>query len=313
MRTFYTYIKSFVSEHYETKLYLFFAFITGSLICLNYVFDFEDSHLKTIANGTTSFLAYSATHAVGYYSIILLLFFYRKDKSFIRSWEFWLKSLIIIFAFGFDRSLRLFDYLSDFPGPTRVYLHRTIKNVIWLITILIPITTAYFIWDRKQLKNLYGLTVKGVYFKPYFSLLLIIIPLTFFASFSEGFQIQYPSYKAYYGTLIIRNGIMPEWLTIVVYEACYLFDFIPIELIFRGFLIHSMIRLLGKDVILPMAAMYAVIHFGKPPGETISSVFGGYILGVISYYSKNIWGGVFVHMGLAFFMEFFAFIQIHYM
>ncbi len=66
---------------------------------------------------------------------------------------------------------------------------------------------------------------------------------------------------------------------------------------------------MGKNVILPMAATYAVLHFGKPIGETISSIFGGYILGVIALYSRNIWGGVFIHGGTAFFMEAFAFLK----
>jgi membrane protease YdiL (CAAX protease family) len=76
---------------------------------------------------------------------------------------------------------------------------------------------------------------------------------------------------------------------------------------FRGFLVIGLSKLLGKNVILPMAATYVVLHFGKPMGETISSVLGGYILGIIALYSRNIWGGVFIHGGIAFLMEVFAF------
>ena len=52
------------------------------------------------------------------------------------------------------------------------------------------------------------------------------------------------------------------------------------------------------------------LHFGKPLGECISSVFGGYILGVIALYSRNIWGGVVLHMGVAALMELAAFSQL---
>jgi len=58
-----------------------------------------------------------------------------------------------------------------------------------------------------------------------------------------------------------------------------------------------------------MVAAYAVLHFGKPLGESIGSIFGGYILGIIALYSRNIWGGVFVHGGIALLMEIFAFLQ----
>ncbi len=59
-----------------------------------------------------------------------------------------------------------------------------------------------------------------------------------------------------------------------------------------------------------MAATYVFLHFGKPMGEAISSGFGGYILGIIALYSGNIWGGVFVHVGIAWLMEAMAWMQI---
>jgi hypothetical protein len=58
-----------------------------------------------------------------------------------------------------------------------------------------------------------------------------------------------------------------------------------------------------------MAVIYCQLHFGKPLGEAISSIFGGYILGVISYQTKNIWGGVLVHVGIAWLMEVAGFFQ----
>jgi len=94
----------------------------------------------------------------------------------------------------------------------------------------------------------------------------------------------------------------------ITYEFFYLTDFLNTELLFRGFLVIGVSKYLGKDSILPMVAAYAVLHFGKPLGETISSVFGGYLLGVLAYYSKNIWGGVILHITLAGSMEFFAFL-----
>jgi len=92
----------------------------------------------------------------------------------------------------------------------------------------------------------------------------------------------------------------------VIFEMVYVSNFLTTELLFRGFLVIGMVKYLGKDAILPMVACYAVLHFGKPLGETISSVFGGYILGVIAFYSKNIWGGVFIHGGIALLMELFS-------
>jgi hypothetical protein len=43
--------------------------------------------------------------------------------------------------------------------------------------------------------------------------------------------------------------------------------------------------------------------------ECISSAFGGYIIGAFAFYSKRIWGGVALHVALAWSMEFFAWLQ----
>ncbi|MDP6435740.1 MAG: hypothetical protein QGG46_00705 [Gammaproteobacteria bacterium] len=72
-----------------------------------------------------------------------------------------------------------------------------------------------------------------------------------------------------------------------------------------------MVGLLGKDCILPMVALYTSIHFGKPLGECLGSIFGGYILGVIALYTRNIWGGTIIHIGVALTMELAAHLQ-HY-
>lgn len=58
-----------------------------------------------------------------------------------------------------------------------------------------------------------------------------------------------------------------------------------------------------------MVATYAFLHFGKPMTEAISSVFGGYILGIIFLYNRNVWGGVIIHMGVAWVLELFGYLR----
>ena len=102
---------------------------------------------------------------------------------------------------------------------------------------------------------------------------------------------------------------VPEWVTIDIYEFAYGFDFITVELLFRGFMVVGMIKLLGRHAVLAMAVTYCFLHTGKPLGEAISSIFGGYLLGVIAYETKSIWGGVIVHVGIAWMMEIIGFLQ----
>ncbi len=68
-------------------------------------------------------------------------------------------------------------------------------------------------------------------------------------------------------------------------------------------MILAFVKYAGKHAILPMALFYCTIHFGKPLGECISSFFGGIILGVVTYHTRTIWGGLIVHLGIAWLME----------
>ena len=94
-----------------------------------------------------------------------------------------------------------------------------------------------------------------------------------------------------------------SWPWKVGYELSYGLDFLSIELFFRGLLVIGLVRYAGEKAILPMAAFYCTIHFGKPLGECITSFSGGLALGVLAYRTRSILGGLIVHLGLAWMME----------
>ena len=71
----------------------------------------------------------------------------------------------------------------------------------------------------------------------------------------------------------------------------------------------TLARYLGAYAVYPMVAVYCYIHFGKPFAEALGSIFGGYILGVISLESRSVMGGVLIHIGVALGMEILAFAQ----
>jgi len=93
------------------------------------------------------------------------------------------------------------------------------------------------------------------------------------------------------------------WPWKLFYELSYGLDFLSIELLFRGLLVIGLVRYAGQHAILPMAAFYCTIHFGKPLGECASAFFGGLILGVIAARTRTVLGGLIVHLGLAWMME----------
>ncbi|HTI12668.1 MAG TPA: CPBP family intramembrane glutamic endopeptidase [Puia sp.] len=146
----------------------------------------------------------------------------------------------------------------------------------------------------------FGLTVRGFRGRPYFLILLFLVPLVVLASTRPDFLHTYPKVK---NIAFIGGCTTPLWPWQLLYEVSYGLDFLSIELFFRGLLVIGLARYAGEYAILPMAAFYCTIHFGKPLGECISSFFGGLALGVIALRTRSILGGLIVHLGLAWLME----------
>jgi hypothetical protein len=178
--------------------------------------------------------------------------------------------------------------------------------IYWPLLLMIISGILFIFWkyfDREE--PFYGLTNKNIIWKPYWIMLLIMVPLVTLASTQADFLAVYPKLKSIAG---VYNELGITWWHKLLFELSYGSDFIGIELFFRGFLILGFMKWAGKDAILPMACFYCTIHFGKPMGECISSYFGGIILGIVVYNTRSILGGLLVHLGIAWMMELGGFI-----
>ena len=303
------YLRSYISEHFRWKLYLGFFLFVGALITFNYVLDFE--HQVIGRQGYTGRWALLLLlHGVAYYGTLLWVAWQTGRTEGLRKWHFWIKSSL---GFLILCSYRAFPYLEvvahSVPRELSLFMLRVVKYTLGWTIAAIPLFLIYLAYDRHSGNGFYGLKFRRVNFRPYAAMLLVVGPLAFFASFTESFLKTYPKYKPDQGALFADFMGFPDWGGLLFFEIAYLSTFLFVELFFRGFLIIGFDKYLKTDVVLPMAATYAVFHFGKPLGETISSVFGGYILGIFALKGRNIWGGVFIHMGIAFFMELFAYFQ----
>ncbi|SRR5579871_105076 len=186
--------------------------------------------------------------------------------------------------------------------PWNIYWTRVLQLPLKLLMTLMILFFARKIDDDND--SFFGLTTKNFKPKPYLIILLFLIPLVALAATQPDFLHAYPKVKY---INFIDGQVQTPWLWKMIYEISYSLDFVSIELFFRGFLVVGFIRFAGINAILPMAAFYCTIHFGKPLGECISSYFGGLALGVIAYRTRSIFGGLIVHLGLAWMMEFFGY------
>jgi len=306
MKRIWKYLTQHIKEDFSLHYYVSIAVLLAILLYFNYRFDFEDSTLEKLT-GIKKYVAYFIFYSAAYFVVLFILKLTKPGLQFFRSSIFWKYSLFGIAILTLDSSmpyLQKIIYGNTHPHVS-YWLYKVAVNGISFFTVMLPIFIFYFLNDKKE-RHFYGLNNHHTDLRPYWFLLCTMLPLLISASFMEGFQRQYPMYKSNMAFEILN---VHGWVTALLYEVAYGLDFITVELLFRGFFVIGMIKVLGRNAIVPMAVIYCMLHFGKPAGEAISSIFGGYILGVIAYETRSIWGGIIVHMGIAWLMEIIAFIQ----
>jgi len=296
----------FIKEDFNLTLYLKVILFTSVLIFIEYYFNtyslYKDKYVFDNKIYIVNFIAFS----IAYYGIIGIL---RTDKNCkIRlSLEFWLKSFIsLAIASVYIGYFGYYGIDLGMPYPESRFYVYTADNLSGIFTMLIPIFLVYLIFDRNKENPFYGMNFKNFNYKIAILLLFIAVGISYVGSHFESISNYYPILDRTAYEAFSKKYNLPVLLSAGIFEAAYMTDFVMIELFFRGVMIFGFVKLLGKKAILPVATLYAVIHFGKPLPETISSFFGAYILGIVAYNQKNIGIGVVLHCALALSMEIFT-------
>lgn len=278
-----------------------------SLLILNYSLNLEDGMIDPI-KGNSRILWMGLLSFIPFLISIGLLVLCGV-KINLRSPGFWIISLICFAFLAFHRGNHFYSQLAI------EFIEKRSLQIFYIKVIKLPMSfflalalgAFLFIFQRKELTHFYGISGKFSVLRPYLILLLLMsIPIAI-ASFQQDFQAQYPYFKNLNISRIARLSDHSDNFIIASLETAYLSRFLFVEFFFRGLLIFALVRYLGNEVVLPVAIAYCILHFGKPWLEALSSLFGGYILGVLALRTRSIFGGVILHMGIAFLMELFAF------
>jgi hypothetical protein len=291
MKKIVSYLKDFLSGIDKRIFFLSTLFIAFGIF-FNYHFKIEKAIVrlpfpeKYVAWFSIFFTAFSFPY--------LLSFLFK--KKIITDSKFFILLFIAPALFAWKLSGNIhFDFIAD--EQQNKYWNQVVYWPLKLLTITVCLWLIWKLFEKDQ--SLYGLSTKNFEAKPYVIMLLIMVPLIAAASTQKDFLAMYPKIKNVQFFLDQKNTGLYKLL----YELSYGTDFFTIELFFRGFLILAFAKWAGKDSVLPMALFYCTIHFGKPLGECISSYFGGIILGVITFHTGSIFGGLMVHLGIAWLME----------
>jgi len=129
----------------------------------------------------------------------------------------------------------------------------------------------------------------GVYLALFVMVLLPVVAV----SFTREYQAIYPFYS-----LSGRSGF-----DLIAWELAYGVQFFALEFFFRGFLLQGLRRWIGYGAVFVMVVPYCMLHFQKTGSESMGAIVAGLILGSLAMRYRSIWGGVFIHWGVAITMD----------
>lgn len=190
---------------------------------------------------------------------------------------------------------------AEAANPTNNNLYGLVWWVFVSVTFyfIVPGLFVRFVQKRKLSEIGLALKIEPDFLKLLFVCILVMLPLVYLMSLTNGFSAKYPFLHVYDGSPYLSK-------TLLAWELIYFLQFFGLEFFFRGFLVHSLKDAFGKYAIFVMTVPYTMIHFQKPMAEAFAAIIAGIFLGWLSLRNGTIWIGLVLHCTVAFSMDIFA-------
>lgn len=171
-------------------------------------------------------------------------------------------------------------------------------GLIWAggtITVFLVLPLAIVLLAHRDRPASIGWSARGFgrHVGVYLGLYLLMVPAVLFAAGREDFTSMYPFVHAARGDL----------QTFLIWEAAYLLQFLALEAFFRGYLLFTLERVIGKLAVFVMVVPYCMIHFHKPMLEAFGAVVAGVALGFLALRYRSFYGGALLHALVAVTMD----------
>jgi CAAX prenyl protease-like protein len=221
--------------------------------------------------------------------------------------RFWLICLLSIAApFVNQYGAYLLGSLAPATGAASEFVRHNGYDLRAIVCYLAAPLLYWLVTPSIRKGPFFGLTRRGFVGSAYALILLLAVPLLVAASFRPDFLASYPRYEP--GIVSVPRGLH-FWQSVGIFELLYGIQFIALEVFFRGFMVMSLEPYIGSCSVPVMMCAYCFIHFVKPMPEALTSIFGGYFLGVVAIYSRTVLGGILVHIGIALMLEVLSFMR----
>jgi hypothetical protein len=307
------YLTQFAREINRNTL-LSITLYTAVFVSLNYYFNLEKTILRSgpgLLSFTCFFVLYLLVFGGSYYitfhfnrSKPATLSYYHHQADHHRPGIPFIYLLLLVtsfFAWRVSSGSATNFILESYDSPWLRYWLFILTPAFKFSVLMLMIELIRRRGNYKE--SVSGLRKQNPSLKPFVLLLIYFAPVILIIGSQPDFLNTYPRLK-------VIDKVLPfnyqSWITDLIFELSYAFDFLTAEVFFRGLLVLAFVKYAGSAAILPMASFYCAIHFGKPPLECISSYAGAMILGVIAYRTGSIIGGLFLHLGIGWLMELIA-------
>ncbi|MDY6970539.1 MAG: CPBP family intramembrane glutamic endopeptidase [Spirochaetota bacterium] len=224
----------------------------------------------------------------------------RIDRRIIIAFLLFTFVLISLKYFGKGPAFYLLfgNTFHSFPYP-RIYSHLYWALFRIICYFVIPAVIIKYLY-KENLSD-YGLRIDRspkILFL-YLVMFFAVFPFVYAASQNPGFIRTYPFYKY----------AAQSWNQLIIWESAYALQFFSLEFFFRGFILYTFARYIGAYAIFFMSVPYTMIHFQKPFPETLGAIFAGVFLGTLALRTRSIFGGVIIHIAVAWSMDLTALFQ----
>jgi membrane protease YdiL (CAAX protease family) len=108
----------------------------------------------------------------------------------------------------------------------------------------------------------------------------VMTPIVIALGSNDDFRSYYSVSRAPLGDLVVTN----------------IFDLVPTEFLFRGFLMFTLLRAIGPLGLIVAQLPFVFAHLGKPEIELFSTLFGGSVFGWLDWRTRSIWWSALAHV-----------------
>ena len=292
---------AFVRKDFHWGKYLFAGSLAVVIIIAQVKFNIYDIIIAPTYDSGTSMLRVPIIYIMVYFLVLIPSLAMHRELWRLRRWQVWVFPVILLTIDGAGQGYYGYMAWAEAHGTTfrdKAYLQ--LVGSFMFRSVFIVLCLCVFRWLVEGKFGLYGLKRSGKYLRVYALIYVLLSPMFLMVSFTPQFLSYYPKMH-----ITWYEGAMgwERWQLIGLFEAFYANDFIGVEGMFRGALVIGLARWLGCRAVLPMTLTYMCIHLGKPDLELVSSVIGGYILGILAWRTRHLWGGIIIHLGIALFFE----------